>query len=78
MVTPGLYPLLTEAQEHTSDDSRCDDDKDDDDHGDEDYEDWKWDRKTLVKAEGLRCSLTSGTSITSLVVLKNGLQPIKG
>ncbi|XP_071491986.1 52 kDa repressor of the inhibitor of the protein kinase-like [Diadema antillarum] len=44
---------------------------------DENYEDWDWDRETLIKAEGLRCSLTSGTHISALVILKNGLQPVK-
>nr|XP_054770920.1 52 kDa repressor of the inhibitor of the protein kinase-like [Lytechinus pictus] len=63
MVTPGLYPLLTTAPEESGED--------------ENYEDWNWDRETLVKAEGLRCSLTSGTHISALVVLKNGLQSVK-
>ncbi|XP_071499270.1 52 kDa repressor of the inhibitor of the protein kinase-like [Diadema antillarum] len=63
MVTPGLYPLLTTAPEESRED--------------ENYEDWDWDRETLVKAEGLRCSLTSGTHISALVILKNGLQPVK-
>ncbi len=30
-----------------------------------------------VKAEGLRCSLTKGANIVALVVLKNGLHPVK-
>ena len=38
---------------------------------------WNWDRETLVKAEGLKHSLTSAIHITALVVLKNGLQPVK-
>lgn len=63
MVTPGLYPLLTTAPEESGED--------------ENYEDWDWNRETLVKAEGLRCSLTSGTHISALVVLTNGLQPVK-
>ena len=33
--------------------------------------------ETLVKAEGLKHSLISGIHITALVVLKNGLQPVK-
>ena len=74
MVIPCLYPLLTvtEAPEAATDgDSGRDE-------GDEDYEDWNWDKETLVKAEGLRCSLTSGMHITALVILKDGLQPVKG
>ena len=73
MVMPCLYPLLTvtEASEAATDEDSGRDE------GDEDYEDWNWDRETLVKAEGLRCSLTSEMHITALVVLKDGLQPVK-
>jgi len=39
--------------------------------------DWNWDRETLIKAEGLRCSLANGTNIAALVILKNGLQSVK-
>ena len=72
IVTPSLYPLLTEALDPADDDGSCAGDE-----GDDSYEDWSWDRETLAKAEGLRCSLTNGTHITALVVLKNGLQPVK-
>eukprot|EP00057_Strongylocentrotus_purpuratus_P005147 XP_003730316.1 PREDICTED: 52 kDa repressor of the inhibitor of the protein kinase-like [Strongylocentrotus purpuratus] len=64
MVTPGLYPLLTTAPEESGED--------------ENYEDWDWNRETLVKAEGLRCSLTSGTHISALVVLKKWTATGKG
>lgn len=45
--------------------------------GDDDYDNWNWDTETLVKAEGLKSSLTNGTNIAALVVLKNGRQPVK-
>ena len=47
------------------------------DGSDQEDEKWNWDRETRVKAKGLKYSLTNGTHITALVVLKNGLQPIK-
>ena len=64
MVSPGLYPPLTETPEATSEDDY--------------YDNWKWDRETVIKADGLRSSLTSATSIIAIEVLKNGLHPVKG
>ncbi len=77
MVTRALYPLLTEVPVEAEAEPASDDESSDDDR-EEDYDDWKWDRDTKVKAEGLRSSLTSGTNIAALVVLKNGLHPVKG
>ncbi len=69
MVKPSMYPMLTEPPEPTTDDdSGCNKE-------DEHYENWNWDRDTLVKAEGLKSSLSNGINITALIVLKNGLQP---
>ena len=62
------YPLLTKEPESASD-SELDD---------ADVQDWNWDRRTLVEAENLQCSLTNGGNIVSLVVMQNGLQPVKG
>lgn len=42
------------------------------------HEDWQWDRDTLVKASGLMSSLTNFRNIMALVVLRNGLHPVKG
>ena len=71
MGTPDPYPLLTEAYETSTDeDNRRDE-------GDMEYEDWNWDRETVVKSKGLKCSLTSATHATTLVVLKKGLLPVK-
>lgn len=65
-----MYPLLTEAPDDVSGSDRDDDEM-------IDYEKWNWDRESLVKAEGLKYSLTSSTHITALVTMKNGLQPVK-
>lgn len=70
MILPSMYPLLTEAPDDVSGSDRDDDEM-------IDYEKWNWDRESLVKAEGLKYSLTSSTHITALVTMKNGLQPVK-
>lgn len=41
-------------------------------------ESWDWDRKTRTDATGLHASLSAFEGIISLIVLKNGLYPVKG
>ena len=44
----------------------------------ESRERWTWDGPTRITAEGLKCSLMSGSNIIALIVLLNGLDPLKG
>ena len=39
---------------------------------------WQWDKETRTKAGGLKTSLCSPMNVTALLVMKNGLFPIKG